>query len=157
MHLNFPEEESIKAKDFSYFLYYFSSAYTVAVEKYADISDEDIIDNIDYYLHDFKNALYEAGTKSPYELRNLFFKDLGNQELLLEEISKHSPLSIFSKGVISALVLSAIISGGKVEGFGVKVEMKPLGEGIRLLKDAFKQNPEPEPKIENNNTPSMGM
>lgn len=155
MQLSFPEENPVKVKELTYYLYYFSAAYTVAVELYRDIPLEEVLKNQDYYVNDFRQALFKAGTESPHALRQLFFFDLSENELVLNELTRNSPLSLFSKGVISAIVLSAIISGGKVEGFGVKVEMQPLGEGIRLLKDAFGDNPEPEP--EELNTPIAGM
>ncbi|WP_305908815.1 hypothetical protein Q9L42_008785 [Methylomarinum sp. Ch1-1] len=155
MQLSFPEEDPIKAKELSYYLYYFSAAYTVAVERYGDISLKKVLGDQEFYVNDFRQALFEAGTKSPHALRQLFFSDLSENELVVDEITRNSPLSFFGKGVVSAIVLSAIISGGKVEGFGVKVEMQPLGEGVKLLKEAFKEPPEPEP--EENNTPMMGM
>ncbi len=155
MQLSFPEENPVKVKELSYYLYYFSAAYTVAVKRYGNIPVEEVLGNQEYFVNDFRQALFEAGTESPYSLRQLFFSDLLENELVLDELTRNSPLSFFGKGVISAIVLSAIISGGKVEGFGVKVEMQPLGEGIRLLKDAFKEYPEPEP--EDQNTPVAGM
>ncbi len=155
MELVFPDEGPIKAKELSYYLYYFSAAYTVAVNKYGDIPLERVLSDIEYFANDFRKALYEAGGRSNFELRNLFFSDLGENELVFVKISKQSPLSLFGKGVVAAIVLSAIISGGKVEGFGVKVEMRPIGEGIRLLKEAFKEYPEPSP--DNHDAPTPGM
>lgn len=163
MKLVFPDEDALKVKELSEFLYYFSAAYTVAVERYGDITPQEIIANSDYYAQEFRTILFQIGSQHQDSVKQLFSTDLFDDEFLVDEMTRNSPLSFFGKGVVTAVILSVIISGGKVNAFGIEAEMQPLGVGVKLLREAFSDEPEPEPEIKilpqdsNPPTPTQGM
>ncbi|MGD1455416.1 hypothetical protein [Vibrio harveyi] len=64
-------------------------------------------------------------------------KYISNYEIV--GISYNSPLSIFTRGTIVALVAAVIISGGKAEVWGANFELNSLGSGIEQIISAFKQ------------------
>ncbi|MBN1602036.1 MAG: hypothetical protein JW915_10525 [Chitinispirillaceae bacterium] len=140
MELLFPDVGDLPAKEFSSFIYHFSIAYTVAVEnidRYCMVSQRDILEDIETYKKEFSELLHSSWQSEPMSLTRLFMKDLGKNELYFEKISKQSPLSLCAKGIITALTLAVIVSGGEFEGFGIRVKMKPLGEGIWSLRKAL--------------------
>lgn len=63
------------------------------------------------------------------------------EELYLNDIMRRNPFEVVFFGVAIALTAALIVSGGKFE-FGLtklKIEIPPLGEGIKKIRNAFKK------------------
>ena len=75
-------------------------------------------------------------------LSNADIVRLGTEPLEVEPailtINRENPLMILFVGVVIAFAVATILSGGKFEGLGLKIELPPLGHGITELKKALR-------------------
>jgi hypothetical protein len=55
-------------------------------------------------------------------------------------IHRENPTTLVVEGVGICLVLAVILSGGKFQGLGFKVELPPLGKGIEHLRKALRRS-----------------
>jgi hypothetical protein len=63
--------------------------------------------------------------------------DMPSERATIAEISLGSPLDLVMYGIPSACTLAAIISGGKINIGTVRIELPPIGVGIKALRDAL--------------------
>jgi hypothetical protein len=123
------------------FLYLFRAAYSRALE--LDRIDEDrLIEDPYPYRQQFEQAFPPGGTNVE-RVGQLFSADWGDDDLRFARISRTSPLAFTCVGVVVALALAAIISGGRVDitATGIRFKLAPLGTGIKHLLDAFRLPP----------------
>ncbi len=72
------------------------------------------------------------------QLDRLFYQDLGDSQLVTRRVSYGSPLEIVFEGIVVALVVAVILSGGRVKVLGVvEAELSSLGDGISKLRLAL--------------------
>jgi hypothetical protein len=55
-------------------------------------------------------------------------------------IHRENPMFIVVEGIGICLALAVILSGGKLQGLGFRVELPPLGEGIERLRKALRRS-----------------
>ena len=129
------EEGLLKANQLANFLYYFRAAYFVAVDRFGNVPVDQLRGHELYFRSEMQKAIAESLNRR--KVWELCFADLGDNELLVNAISRNSPYKILSMGLITALVLAVIVSGGEVDLYNGKFVLNPLGEGIAALRDAF--------------------
>jgi hypothetical protein len=61
-------------------------------------------------------------------------------------IHRDNPTMLVVQGVGICLALAVILSGGKFQGFGLKVELPPLGKGIEHLRKALRRSSTGDPR-----------
>ncbi len=77
---------------------------------------------------------------SPREFELYIYRELNeSEELSLLDIERNNPFAIVFAGVAIALTVAVIVSGGKFQlgPTGLKVEIPPLGDGLRRLRNAL--------------------
>lgn len=126
--------------EFSHFLYLFRLAYVLAVRTLemgeTSGSGEAIADALRHRVADSERA---GG--GPGQSNQLFFTDLRDSELAIERLSKHSPLEIVLIGIPVALTAAVILSGGEIEVGTFKAKLRPIGIGVRRLREALNFRP----------------
>ena len=149
------EEEltSLSIHELSNFLYYLKNVYASILMskefKYTKLND------IEYLVKNQKeisNQLKEFFQKNIIKYKSTFFKKnlyekYDMSDLLIEKISKDSPLKVVFTGAFIAIVLALIFSGGKIKfsqktgssEITVEVVLNALGTGIKAYKDALKK------------------
>ena len=61
-------------------------------------------------------------------------------------IHRDNPIMLVVEGIGICLALAVILSGGKFQGFGLKVELPPLGKGIEHLRKALRRSSTGDPR-----------
>lgn len=77
---------------------------------------------------------------SPSEIEQYIYKHLSKSEdLSLLNIKRHNPFEVVFSGISIALTAAIIVSGGKFKlgPGGINIEIPPLGDGIKRLRDAL--------------------
>lgn len=119
---------------------------------YAVTQGEDV-DLDDQRLEPFRNPLKQNDdTRARWAqnaLRFMAFPPLRRPEeaLAIDRIKYECPLIIAVTCILPCLAAAAIISGGEVNIMGIKFILKPLGEGIRALRDALIPAHSPYPPL----------
>ena len=129
-------EPQLGTKELSAYLYYFRCVYAIAHELSKSMTLEFILENRQEYLLRFQ--AYVANTPSHLLLNKLHSTDLGPLEPMIVKMKKESPLEIVITGSIVALVAAAIISGGEVDLKVATFKLKPIGDGLKKLRDLFR-------------------
>jgi len=133
------ETGPIPVRDFSYFLYLFRAVYVAAIQVYEkNHFNENLTEDNVKKLSDIVKKIILR--KSTSHLSHLFFYKLPiSKDLTILDIKRENPLDVIFSGIPIALAVAVIFSGGKLEltKIGMKVELPPLGEGIRSLINAF--------------------
>ncbi|EKO3863699.1 hypothetical protein JFR02_002849 [Vibrio harveyi] len=127
------EDNSIDPDQLSKFLLLFGSVYRASAEILNGVSEREFLINQNLYIQEIKDFLREGDQSDVCQVS----KYISNYEIV--GISYNSPLSIFTRGTIVALVAAVIISGGKAEVWGANFELNSLGSGIEQIISAFKQ------------------
>jgi len=65
-----------------------------------------------------------------------------SEQLVIERIRKASPLTIWFEGVVTLIVIAAILSGGQVKVAGMSCKLNALGDGLRKLKAKYPEKVE---------------
>lgn len=139
----FVDETNISVNNFQYFLKHFNIIYLRAldIENRMQLSDN-LTDDTE--LHSQINyVLSNIDVLNKHEYRVYTSKLSTNEnDLVICELDKHSPLKIIFGGSIIALTVALILAGGEVEtdvaNLTFKAEInKSLGESIQDLKKAF--------------------
>lgn len=141
----FMHEKDISVNDFQYFLKQFNIVYLKAlhIAKRIDVSHFDYSDDEEFHK-DINRILSKISPMDSDEYRIYTNKLSSNEnDLVICELDKHSPLKIIFGGSIIALVIALILAGGEVEtdvdNLTFKAEInKSLGESIQDLRQAFK-------------------
>lgn len=131
------EQTAIKANDLQGFIFYFNMYYLKLIEDYS-IRDLNQFINNEY---DIKKSFNFTNDDYYYYSKKLYT----NNDLLIFEIEKHSPLRIIFGGSMIALILAVILSGGTLEidasKFKIKTTInKSLGESLQDLRRVFKED-----------------
>lgn len=143
--LNFEEQDKLTSKELSEYLYRFRLVYGTSVHVTGkNIGDmETLLANSHHLEVRVRHELASRSTEEQY--RDFYLDDLGDEELVVEKLSKESPFMIIFAGVFAAVALAAILSGGKgkakasAEGFEFEFDLPPIAEGLRKLRDVFHQ------------------
>ncbi len=131
------EQTAIKANDLQGFIFYFNMYYLKLIEDYS-IRDLNQFINNEY---DIKKSFNFTNDDYYYYSKKLYT----NNDLLIFEIEKHSPLRIIFGGSMIALILAVILSGGTLEidasKFKIKTTInKSLGESLQDLRRVLKED-----------------
>ena len=131
------EQTAIKANDLQGFIFYFNMYYLKLIEDYS-IRDLNQFINNEY---DIKKSFNFTNDDYYYYSKKLYT----NNDLLIFEIEKHSPLRIIFGGSMIALILAVILSGGTHEidasKFKIKTTInKSLGESLQDLRRVLKED-----------------
>ena len=110
------EQTAIKANDLQGFIFYFNMYYLKLIEDYS-IRDLNQFINNEY---DIKKSFNFTNDDYYYYSKKLYT----NNDLLIFEIEKHSPLRIIFGGSMIALILAVILSGGTLEIDASKFKIK---------------------------------
>lgn len=141
----FMDESDIAVNDFQYFLKNFNILYLKAL----DIATKMKVANFDYSNDDDFHRDINRVLSKISEMDNREYREYTNQlsgdenDLLICELDKHSPLKIIFGGSIIALAIALILAGGEVETdvqnmtFKATIN-KSLGESIQDLRRAFR-------------------
>jgi hypothetical protein len=130
--LTFADQEKIETSEFADFLYLFRGVYAASLHVF-DSSSESVDDPkvlAGMVIRYLKTVEVE-------EIESLFQRDLGQYGLLTERVHYHSPIELVVAGSILAITAAVILSGGTFEAWGVKAELRPIGEGIKKLREAL--------------------
>jgi hypothetical protein len=130
-------QEAIKANDLQGFLFYFNMYYLKLIEDYS-INE----------LIEFKNNIRNIKVDFNFTNDDYYYyskKIYSNNDLLIFELEKHSPLKIVFGGTIIALTIAIILSGGTIEIDASKFKVKAtismsLGESLQELQKAYNKN-----------------
>ena len=131
-------EGPLDAWELAHFLHLFRATYSHALSIGA--APEEIAQNPGHFTEIFSKGL-SLDDAARFEL---FLTDHGDEELRINRIVKTSPLEIAFIGVLTALTLAVIFSGGKVELKNLKdlkFTLPPLGSGIKSLREALRMQP----------------
>lgn len=99
---------------------------TSEIDEYASINDLNSLAN--YVTRIIEEGLYFPNIRCPTSFL-----------LQLRKITFNSPLELLFYGFGPALLLALIVSGGKISTPLVKIELKPLGDGISKLRSALRK------------------
>jgi len=61
-------------------------------------------------------------------------------------INRENPFLFVAEGIGICLALAVILSGGKFQGYGIRVELPPLGKGIEQLRKSLRRSPTWDPR-----------
>ena len=129
----------VRGKDLSVFLYYFRIVYGVAQQSLSGVSIDELAANPAAYVSQIRKLLDQADPADLYG--PMFFRDLGDDEIIIEWIRYGSPMKLRLRGVIYALVAALIFSGGEITITDqLHVKVPPVGVGAKSLMDAFIPN-----------------
>jgi len=149
------ETGPIPVRDFSYFLYLFRAVYVVAIQVYEEHFNENLTEYTEDNVKKLSNIVKKRILyKSTRNISHLFFHELPiSKDLTILDIKRENPLDVIFSGIPIALAVAVIFSGGKLEltKTGIKIELPPLGEGIRSLRNAFGL----DTRQDNSNKPSQ--
>jgi len=131
------EQTAIKANDLQGFIFYFNMYYLKLIEDYSIRNLNQFINN----EYDIKLSFNFTRDDYYYYSKKLYT----NNDLLIFEIEKHSPLKIIFGGSIIALTLAVILSGGTLEidasKFKIKTTInKSLGESLQDLRKVLNED-----------------
>ena len=141
----FTDESDIAVNDFQYFLKHFNILYLKAL----DIATKMRVASFNYSNDDDFHRDISRVLSKISEMDNREYREYSSQlsrdenDLLICELDKHSPLKIIFGGSIIALVIALILAGGEIETdvsnmtFKATIN-KSLGESIQDLRKAFK-------------------
>ena len=130
--LEFEGEDKIPVNTFSNYLYHFRAIYSISYDVLPETKrPEENFEQISDYIDKVKEYIKE---QNGYIGRKYFFKKL-DEDLIIYEMEKKSPLTITVGGCLVALVVAVIISGGEVNLSKGKFKLNPLGEGLKKLKE----------------------
>ncbi len=146
--------ECFSATEFAMFLLYFRDVYHI-MERIGPSAVKDVVFKMhhespeSHYNSIWKNVSPELAFRAlrpyphPRHLMEPIWPDdrLTKDSLLIEKISKNSPLEITLCGISIALSVAVVISGGSIEisDKGIKCKLPPLGVGISKLKKALNE------------------
>lgn len=83
------------------------------------------------------------GYDQRFSIYRYYIKDLGHEDIVINKISRESPLIIVFGGVAVVLTIAFIICGGEFELSmlppKIKVKMGPIGEGLEKIKNLIRR------------------
>lgn len=138
------ESGLISMREFSYFQYHFISIYSFAYDmaKKSKINYNELTEkNITQLVEIIENEAIIKGNRviSNYARMKNISPD---EDLYIDDINRINPIDIGFSGLALILVVATVISGGKIEisQTSVKIELPPIAEGLKGIKDLFKKN-----------------
>ena len=142
LHLSFPDQGRIDAADIGHYLFLFRGAYAAALPLVRHQPTKAASAKLKTLEVRLRSKLSNLNVKS---IDGLFSRSLGDDAPVPERIGHESPLEIIMSGILVALTLAVILSGGTVK-FDVKLAkleaiLPPIGEGIKKLRQALTRAP----------------
>jgi|GEM_PF-2302595 len=138
VELTFVNPGTIRARDISSYLHYFTAAYAIAVEHYGKVPTERFLENFGYYLDDFRRILCQLGNDEKLDMvEYYFYSPVDEHELYIQQIQTNSALQLFCYGSEVGILLPALVSGCEFSDSSDGLDMKPLPTGLKNLKEAF--------------------
>lgn len=138
------ESGLISMREFSYFQYHFISIYSFAYDmaKKSKINYNELTEkNITQLVEIIENEAIIKGNRviSNYARMKNISPD---EDLYIDDINRINPIDIGFSGLSLILVVATVISGGKIEisQTSVKIELPPIAEGLKGIKDLFIKN-----------------
>ena len=116
------------------FLLLFRGAYVASIRPLSRLDVDAVTRNPEDALTLVQRRLRRLRVR---QLDQLFTSELGEDALTATTISRDNPLKITVSGLAAALAAAVILSGGRFGGFGIEVELPPLGVGIESLREAL--------------------
>jgi hypothetical protein len=125
--------EPIGASELGEFLTLFRDVYLVAADlpedAYTSARLRGPLASSEFYVARLRETLHTHVENEPAE------------QLTIERIRKASPLTIWFGGVVTLVVIAAILSGGEVKISGMSCKLNALGDGLKKLKAVFADQP----------------
>ena len=142
LRLSFPDRGGIDAADIAHFLFLFRGAYAAALPLGRNRSLKRASTDLDHLEIQLRSNLSKLAVST---IDGLFSRTLGDRAPIPERITHESPLVIVISGVLVALTLAVILSGGTVK-FDFKLAkieavLPPIGDGIKKLRRALSKAP----------------
>ena len=140
------ESGPISMREFSYFQYLFIATYTLVYEvlkddnKLLNLNINDLSElKINEIIYKLRQQLITIDNRMIAHYARTTIPE--NDDIYIIDICRENPTNIVFKGISILLVLSIIISGGKIEisPNSIKAELQPLGYGIFELRKALYQ------------------
>lgn len=125
-------DEPLVASELAEFLTLFSEVYALAADLPQDLDPR---------------MLLEGSRVSPEsyvtKLRATVDGEIDNQpaELVITRIRKASPLTIWFEGIVTLVIIAAIVSGGSAKIGTFSCKLNALGDGLKKLKAVFANEP----------------
>jgi hypothetical protein len=126
--------EPVVAAELAEFITLFSDIYALAADLPKDAYNEARLGGV---LADpeFYTARLHATLDNPVEIPPA-------KPLVIERMRKASPVTIWFGGIVTLIVIAAIISGGQLKIAGMSCKLNALGDGLKKLKAVFANQPE---------------
>jgi hypothetical protein len=134
LQLTFRASDELSVFDLGEYLTRFAWLYEAALVVVESKPVEEVLFRQAHFVKEARAELKRLAAR-PSLLRPL---DGDRPALLCTRIEYASPPKFFLKGQVAALALAVILAGGKIDVFGVHVQIdKPLGEAVKELRIAF--------------------
>jgi hypothetical protein len=142
LRLSFPDQGRIDAAEIGHYLFLFRGAYAAALPLVRHRPVRAASTQLEFLEARLRSKLSRLTVK---RIDSLFSRTLGHDAPTPERIGHESPLEIIMSGMLIALTLAVILSGGTVK-FDVKSAkgeaiLPPIGDGIRKLRQALTKAP----------------
>ena len=139
MRLRFGQtDRDVDTAELGDFLFLFRATYAGALSAFQGWSQGDVMGS--QIRAEAQLRTYLRGLNMQ-RVNSLFSRRLGARPLMIRRVTMESPLQVVLSGAGAALVGAVILSGGKFKGWGFEVELPPIGDGIRKLRDALSPSP----------------
>ncbi len=119
--------EPLKASELGEFLTLFGNIYALAADLPENRNPAAL--SREFYLAQLSATVDGDVDKQPSE------------QLVIQRIRKASPLTIWFEGIVTLVIVAAILSGGEVKVAGFSCKLNSLGDGLKKLKAVFADQP----------------
>jgi len=131
----FTETEVISTKYLSEYLYFLRLLYAIIFHKFRNIPPNRFLEDPGNYIEQIRD--YIENNLSDDFIARVDASDMGKFELNVLELKEVNSYELVISGCMIALISAVIISGGEVDLRKMKFKLRPLGEGLKKLKDLF--------------------
>lgn len=134
------EQGPILIKEFADFLSLFRTAYAATVEALVasgELGSMNQLDSVDRAVQVTSEYLSKL---SDTDVASFSTRSMEVVEPFIVTLRRENPIELILGGIMICLVVATILSGGKLEITleGIKIELPPLGDGIKKLKEALR-------------------
>lgn len=128
----------IDVEELTEFLYHFRAAYAAGVGAMGLPESHSTEQEVNSFTEALRKEIHGIEWTKIAELAHA---DLDEGQLGIVDIRRENPLTIVFAGAVVALTAAVILSGGKFQMGPLKVQLPPLGTGIKALREAFGRPP----------------
>lgn len=134
------EQGPILIKEFADFLGLFRTAYAATVEALVTTGELGSLNQFDSVDHAVQVTSEYLSKLSDTDIASFSTRSLEVVEPVIVTVRRENPIELILGGIMICLAAATILSGGKLEitREGIKVELPPLGDGIKRLKEALR-------------------